>query len=219
MRASVRRDTMPAVRLALIGPAAGDAAAFARMAEVVLNDGRADRAIYLGTDDALESAVRTWACELVGPDASDAGTWDRALAAALQPDPAVIDAFVRTEKARLRLKSIESVPALGQRAVEVLAGRLAVIVHDRSVLDEDDVYSASLLAFGLSDGPVLRPIGPRWFLSPGPIGHAAGGAIVLDDASGDIEASFYDVERRVVQRLALTFPRSARVSVQEGKAP
>lgn len=218
MHASAPRDRMHSVRIALIGPAGGNAAAFARMAEVVLNDAKAERAVYLGADDALDEALAAWTRELVGQDASDEGAWERALTAATRPDVGAIDAFVQAERARRRLKRVEALPVDGQRAVEVLAGRLVLLVHDRSVLDEDDVYSASLLVFGRSDAPIVRQIGPRWFLSPGPIEEAGGGAMVLDDANGEIQASFYDLRRRVTQTTTLTWA-GPRVNVQEGKVP
>jgi hypothetical protein len=205
------------VRLALIGPAGGDASTFARMADVVLNGAKATRAIYLGGDDALNEAVALWAQALVGPDPSDDGLWDRALSVAQKGETAGIDALLRSEKARLRLKSIEGLPAGGQRVVEIFGDRLALLVHDRASLDEDDVFSSSLLIYGKSDGPLAKRIGTRWFLTPGPIAETGGGAgaIVLDDSDGELQAIFYDLGGRPTRTEALSHPREGRISVQE----
>jgi hypothetical protein len=42
-----------------------------------------------------------------------------------------------------------------------------------------------------------------------------GGALVLDDAEGDIQATFHDLEGRPTRTEMLTQVRAARVSVQE----
>ena len=94
------------MRLGLLGPAEGDLAALARTAELLLNSARVTRAIYLGADDALEDTVALWAESLVGPDASDKGLWDRAFEVAAEGSPEQIEAFLRRERARLRLKSL-----------------------------------------------------------------------------------------------------------------
>jgi hypothetical protein len=113
------------VRLAVIGPSGGDVSLFARMAELLLNTVRVDRAVYLGADDALNETVTLWAQALVGPDASDDRLWERALEVARTKDVESIDALVRSERARLRLKSIEGLPPQGLRVVEMFGHRLA----------------------------------------------------------------------------------------------
>jgi hypothetical protein len=230
MHASRRSDKIALVRLALIGPAGGDRATFARMADVVLNVAKASRAIYLGEDDALNDAVASWAEALVGPDASDDGIWERALSVLGQGEDGMppaspgrgrnlaadIDAFVHREKARLRLKSLEGFPPGDQRVVEIIGDRLALLVHDRASLDEDDVFSASLLVYGKSDAPLAKRIGSRWFLTPGPITETGeAGAVVLDDSAGDLQAIFYDLGGQPTRAEALSHPREGRVNVQE----
>src|SRR3974390_673520 len=112
------------MRLGLLGPANGDLAGLARCAEFLLNGAKVTRAIYLGADDALEDTVGLWAESLVGPDPSDEGVWGRALVApagGASPDP--IDAFLRGEGARLRLKSLERLPPAELRTVEMFCDR------------------------------------------------------------------------------------------------
>ncbi len=205
---------MGVVRLGLLGPAEGDLAALARSAELLLNRAKVSRAIYLGADEALEDTVALWAESLVGPDASDKGVWDRAFAVAAEGSPEQIQTFLRSERARLRLKSLESLPARELRSVEMFGDRVAILVHDKALLDEEDIFAATFLVYGKSDGPFVKKIGPRWFLTPGPISHEDGGAVVLDDSADEVTATFYDAGGRVVRSECLTATRLAKVSVK-----
>ena len=202
------------VRLGLLGPAEGDLAALARTAELVLNRGKVTRAIYLGADEALDDTVALWAESLVGADASDKGVWDRAFAVAAEGSPDEIQEFLRTERARLRLKSLESLPPRELRSVEMFGDRVAILVHDKALLDEEDIFAATFLVYGKSDGPLVKKIGPRWFLTPGPISQDEGGAIVLDDSAEEVVATFYDADGRVARSEALPAIRLAKLSVK-----
>ncbi len=202
------------MRLGLIGPANGDLAGLARTAEFLLNGARVTRAIYLGDDDALEETVGLWAESLVGADPSDAGVWERAFGVAAAGTAAEIDAFLRGERARLRLKALERLSPEELRSVEMFGDRVAVLIHDKANLDEEDIFSASFLIYGKSDSPLVKKIGPRWFLSPGPVGAPGSGAIVLDDSVDPIAATLYDGEGHAVRTEVLQTGRAARVSVQ-----
>jgi len=204
------------VRLGLLGPANGELAALARASEFLLNGAKVTRAIYLGGDDAMEETVGLWAESLVGPDPSDEGIWRRAFPLASGGTVEQLDAFLRGERARLRLKSLEHLPPEQLRTVEMFGDRVAVLIHDKALLDEEDILSATFLIYGKSDAPLLRKIGPRWFLSPGPVASAGGGAIVLDESgdSDEIVATLHDSDGRLVRTEALHASRVARMSVQ-----
>jgi hypothetical protein len=215
------------VRLGLLGPAGGELEELARSAEFLLNRARVTRAIYLGADDALEQTVALWAESLVGPDPSDEGVWDRAFEVAARGTPDHIDAFLRRERARLRLKALERLPqeegavsgepsgrVAGLRSVELLGDRVAVLVHDKALLDEEDIVSAALLIYGKSDAPLIKKIGARWFLTPGPVGCEGGGAIVLEDSDDEVVATVYDATGRATRSEVLTSARTAKLSVQ-----
>ena len=93
-------------------------------------------------------------------------------------------------------------------------GVWARLIHDKALLDEEDIYSAAFLCYGKSDGPLVKRIGQRWFLAPGPVGCAGGGAIVLDDSSDEVVATFYDAEGPAGQALKLAKIRAAKLIVQ-----
>jgi hypothetical protein len=202
------------VRLGLLGPANGELAALARAAEFLLNGARATRAIYLGDDDALEETVGLWAESLVGPDPSDEGIWRRAFPVANGGSVEQIDAFLRGERARLRLKSLEGLPPVHLRTVEMFGDRVAVLIHDKALLDEEDILSATFLIYGRSDAPLMRRIGQRWFLTPGPVASPGGGALLLDDAGQEIVGTLYDAEGRITRTEVLHADRGVKLSVQ-----
>jgi hypothetical protein len=197
------------MRLGLIGPAEGDLAALARAAEHLLNGARVHRAIYLGGDQALEETVARWAEALVGSDPSDDGMWGRAMEVAMLGGSEEIDGFLRAERGRQRLKALESLPRGGTRSVELFDDRVAVLIHDKGMLDEEDIFSATFLIYGKSDGPLAKKIGPRWFVTPG-----KGGTCVLDDSGEDVVATFYDAEGKPSQTETLSVARGVRMRVQ-----
>src|SRR3954468_17379992 len=106
------------MRLGLLGPAGGDVDGLGRAAEQLLHVAKVDRAIYLGTDGALDEAVARWAKKLVGDDPTDEAAWKRAAHVAVSSTPQHIDAFVKGERARLRLRSLESLPEGAYRSME-----------------------------------------------------------------------------------------------------
>jgi hypothetical protein len=202
------------VRLGLLGPAGDDLATLARSAEFLLNTAKVNRVIYLGADEALEETVALWAESLVGADASDEGLWNRAFRVAAEGTPDQIDGFLRGERARLRLKSLEGLPTSELRSVEMFGDRVAVLIHDKALLDEEDIFSATFLVYGKSDGPLVKKIGPRWFLTPGPIGSSGGGALVLDDANDEVVATLYDGEGHEARAQVLATERASKLSVR-----
>jgi hypothetical protein len=180
------------MRLGLLGPSQGNSAALGRAAEFILDKARVDRAVYLGDDGALESMVTSWAERLVGPDPSDDGAFRRGAALAVGGDSAQIDTFITSERARLRLRKLESLPRGGARTIEMIGDRVAVVIHDKANLDEEDILSANILVFGKSSEPLVKKIGARWFVSPGVIGCPGGGVAVIEDKDETIVAEIFD---------------------------
>ncbi|MBX3223173.1 MAG: hypothetical protein KF795_21860 [Labilithrix sp.] len=191
------------MRLGLLGPAGGDVGALGRAAEFLLNGVRVHRAIYLGNDGALDRAVAAWARKLVGDDPSDEGAWARAATVALKGTPQVIDRFVATERARLRLKALEALPEQVARTIEMVGDRVAILIYDKAQLDEEDILAANILLFGKSEGPLIRKVGARWFVTPGPIGSRGGGLAVLDDEQNEVVVTIYDGAGKPTHREAL----------------
>ena len=202
------------MRLGLLGPAGSDVSALGKAAEFLLNGARVHRAIYLGKDGALDRAVAAWARKLVGDDPSDDAAWRRAADVAVSGTSEQIDKFVQTERARLRLKTLEALPEEISRTIEMVGDRVAVLIYDKAMLDEEDILAANLLFFGKSDAPLVRKIGARWFVTPGPIGCEGGGIAVLDDEGEEIMITIYDSTGKATQKEALAVHRATKMRVQ-----
>ena len=202
------------MRLGILGPAQGDLPALARGAQLLLDEAHADKVIYLSDDDALDHVVAGWARGLVGADPSEAALFARAARCA-EASPEAIDAFVASERARIRLRVLASLPP-GQRTIEILDGRVALFVFDKGTLDEEDILPASVLVFGKSTAPLIKKVGARTFLSPGPIGES-GGMALLDDGGGGVRIELWNVRGAVTAREMIGAPLSgAKMRVQGG---
>jgi hypothetical protein len=204
------------MRLGLLGPSSSGAGDLGKAAEFILNVARVDRAVYLGDDGALDSTVTRWAERLVGPDPTDDGTFRRAAALAVKGDPKTIDAFVVSERARLRLRALESLPRGVARTIEMIGDRVAVLIHDKAHLDEEDIASANLLVYGKSAEPLVKRIGTRWFISPGVLGCASGGVAVIEDNDETIVAEIFDETGTCTLTESLEMTRKTTTRVQGG---
>jgi hypothetical protein len=98
--------------------------------------------------------------------------------------------------------------------MEMFGDRVAVLIYDKGLLDEEDIFAATFLVYGKSEEPLVKKIGPRWFLSPGRVGSPGGGALVLDDEQEDVVATFFDRDGQPHKREALQVTRAAKMRVQ-----
>lgn len=204
------------MRLGILGPAGEDVVALADAARLLLDEARADKVIYVSPDGALDRVVFGWAQAIVGADPSGEALFFRAASRCINATPAEIDEFVALERARARLNVLMSLPAASTRTIEILDGRVVLFVHDKAFLDENDIAAAQMLVFGQSPEPLVRRVGTRLFLSPGPIGCPTGGAAVLDDGAGGIQIEMLGPGGAVVAREHFTGVRAGKVRVQGG---
>lgn len=203
------------MRLGFLGPSDGDAATVGRAADHLLNANQASKVVYLADDGALDRAVATWAKKLVGTDPTSAGMWKRAAEIAPKATPAELDEFVQSAKNRLKLRALFTLPDKRTRTIEMVGDRVAVLVHDKALLDEEDIMGASFLIFGKSDTPLLKKIGARWFLSPGKLG-TTGGSLLLDDTGEDVIATVFDAQGKELQKEPLALARLSKMRIQGG---
>ncbi len=203
------------MRLGLLGPAEGDVIGLGRAAEFLLTTAKVSRAVYLGVDPSLDKAVAAWARRLVGDDPSDDAAWKRAAEMAIHGTAGEIDHFVAVERARMRLKALETLPH-GGRTIEMVGDRVAILIHDKAQLDEEDILAANLLVFGRSAEPLVKKIGTRWFVSPGQLTNRGGGIAVLDDEEAEVICTVYDSQGKQTARETLTVARATKIRVQGG---
>lgn len=185
------------MRLGLLGPACGDHEALQRAARFLGGDGAVDRAVYLDVDGALDAVILEWAGELVGGDPAEDAIWKRAQRC-VAASPAEIDEHVTRERERWALRIYEALPNDGARLVELLNGQLAVMIHDADDLDEEDMLPAAFMLYGASDESVVKQVGSRWFLAPGPL--AQGGVMVLEERDDGVYLLQYDADCQEVRQ-------------------
>jgi len=200
------------MRLGLLGPAHDQDDVLERTVRFLSKERLVHRAVYLGLDAALERVVGKLASRAVGDDPNVSAVWQRAAVRCARADPQELSSFLEAERERLSLMVFGALPGEDTRLVELLSGKVAVMIHDKALLDEDDIASATYLVFGKSDEPTVKPIGSRWFLSPGPLGPH--GVMLLEDGPSGVELSLFDSECREVRRERLVAPTGARLKVQ-----
>jgi hypothetical protein len=205
------------MRLGLLGPAEGNVDGLGRAAELLVDELKVERAVYLGNDAALDEVVAAWAHRLVDGDPSDDAAWSRAARLALAGSPGEIDAFLRKERARQRLRILERLATSSDaRTVEMIGDRVAVLLYDKGSLDEEDIFAASFLVYGKSPEPLVKKVGNRWFLTPGAIGSPGGGIAILDDGAEEIVGSIYSLDGKCTFSETLIVPRATKMKIQGG---
>ncbi len=107
-------------------------------------------------------------------------------------------------------------PSRQSRTIEILDGRVVLFVYDKAILDEEDISAAQLLVFGKAREPVIRRVGARVFLAPGPIGCPTGGSALLDDGADGIRIEVMGPGGVVTARELIGGPRPGKMRVQGG---
>jgi hypothetical protein len=203
------------VRIGLLGPIeestparrAAAAEALERGADFLLRQ-NATRIVYLGADDALDRVVMEWATRLVGGDPTDEAAWSRASALAISGTPRQIQDFVATERKRLSLRALVSLPEDTLRTLETLGGDTILLIHRRVDIEPGDLAEASVLVYGTGPTPDAERIGGRWFVTPGSIDEH-GGVGLLDHDGQAIVFRAYDPSGHLSSETVLT-PSSER---------
>jgi hypothetical protein len=196
------------MRLGVLGPAQGDLPALAVRVQRLLDEQQVEKVIYLADDDALEQIVASWARDIVGDDMDEHAFFERAAMRCTAASSEEIDEFVASERARLRLKVLVSLPET-RRLNELLGGRVALFVYDGETLSEEDLAGASLVVFGNSEEPVLQRVGTRLHVAPGAIVSKTGGCAVLDDGAGNVRIEILSASGDVTAREIMAAPSAA----------
>lgn len=135
----------------------------------------------------------------------------RATAKCLHAEPTSIDAFLAAEQERSSLRIFQSIAGERTRSVELIGGKVAVMLYDKAHFEEEDILPATLLIFGKGREPLIKLIGRRWFLSPGMFPRH--GIMVIDDADDKLWAIVYDSNYEEVERKELSAPKMLRMRV------
>ncbi len=180
------------MRIGLLGPAEGDEAALKEAVEFLLGDAGVDQAIYLGEDDdTIERVITAGAREIFGAEPSTEAFLERAVQLAREGTSEQIEELLGAEASFRRLAAIRKLPPPPARAVEMVSDRIILAVHDKSVLDEEDIANAALIVYGNGKEAELRRFGPRYFLTPGPV--TAGRVALLEvEEDGGVSIALFE---------------------------
>ena len=106
-----------------------------------------------------------------GGDAEFLAAVETALARqAAAPDP-LEERIVKVASRACAEHASGVVPA---KQVDLVEGRICCLVHDKAELDRDDIANASILFHGNAPAAGVVVIGPRVFVTPGPLRAGAG---------------------------------------------
>lgn len=205
------------MRLGLLGPVR-QGTSYAQLegaAEFLLSVHQVPRVIYLGDDDALDRMVEERARRLVGDDPSDDASWRRAAILSRDGSPDAIDNFIAVERQRRKLRALESLPRPALRTIEMIGDRVSVLIYDKALLDEEDIFPASVLIYGKNDVALAKRIGTRWFLAPGKLGPE-GGVCVVEETGEDLVAQFFNADAAPILTERMKTVASAKLKVQGG---
>ncbi len=195
-------------RIGLVG-ACDDAPRLRRAFELLLRED-CDPIVYLGPGDFFDAAVRGMPGARV---ATDEMFLRAAAAVALRGNAQEIEGLLAAEKLAGKLARLRALPPAPALAVEMLEERLVILVHDKAILTEDDIASAAIIAHEAPERGHRR-IGPRHFVSPGPL-DSDGGVVALlrAEAKGGASLCFARLDGRVDQETALAFGVTSRMIV------
>lgn len=186
------------MRIGLMGPTEDDEM-LREAVSFLLGDADAEQVVFLGDGAFLEKALARWSAD-VGLDGGSSFL-DRALAAALAEDARIIDHFLAEDAAARRILDVRRLPDPPARAVELLEDRIVLFVHDKAVLDEEDIANANLVVYGLSREAQLHRFGRRAFFTPGPLD--AGRVGLVESGDEGFVVSVYETSGMPVMRETL----------------
>ncbi len=186
------------MRIGLLGPGE-DEALFREAATFLLGDAGAEQVVYLGDGAFLEDATSRWAREL-GVATEDAFL-THALDVAMSGGAEDVDRLLARDALTSRLAHIRKLPPPPARAIELIDERVVVFVHDKAVLDEEDIANAAVVVYGRSTEAGVRRFGKRLFVTPGPLEGRRVGMIEDEDAGAFV--SLVDLSGHALLREAL----------------
>jgi hypothetical protein len=163
------------MRVGLIGPAGEAVDALERALELLLADPNMSRVLYLGRDGALETVTAAFSRARLEQEEF----LRRAAELSCAGSPDEILALLAEEHAGDRLARIRKLPEPPARAVEMIDKWIVLAVHDKAVLDEDDIANAHVIVYGRADEASLKRFGPRAFFTPGPLSAGRLGCLEL----------------------------------------
>jgi hypothetical protein len=180
------------MRMGVIGSAPDSERELHRAIELFLADPLLKQILYLGEDDAIAHAVGKFSHERL----SEEGFLSRAIGLACHGNADDIDELLEADRQAQRVSMLRCLPPKPACAIEMLEKWIILGVHDKAVLEEDDVANAHVILYGEAPEATIKRFGPRSFLTPGPLSGGLVGSISLR-ADGALDLSLLDLQGKV----------------------
>jgi len=203
------------MRIGLLGPADGNLTLLREASEFLLRDYGVDQTVYLGpSDGAVEQVVERWSREVMGRDGSSEDAFlSQAAQLALTGDSQSIRTLLARDDEVRRLSTLRCLPPPPARAVEVFDDKVVLFVHEKSLLDEEDIANAFLVVYGRSKACALNRFGPRTFFTPGPL-KAGRIAVIEPESEGSLAIAQFNPQTGEPAGRDVLLSRQARLVIQ-----
>jgi hypothetical protein len=195
------------MRMGIIGPAAGARDELRAAIKLFLSDPEQKQIIYLGEDSAIEDMVTEFAREQL----DDHEFLRRGVELACSGSADDIEGLLAQDREAQRVSLLRRLPAAPACAIEMMEKWIILAVHDKAVLEEDDVANAHVIVYGQAPEADFKRIGPFSFLTPGPLQRGKIGSIALRE-DGGLDVALLDLTGAVLLREAIS-PAIAKVVV------
>jgi hypothetical protein len=195
------------MRLGIIGRAADAREQLQAAIELFLSDPEMRQIVYLGEDDALAQV----AAHFVGEHLDDESFLRRGVELACRGSADAIERLLHAEREAQRVSLLRRLPDPPACAIEMLDKWIVLAVHDKAILEEDDVANAHVIVYGRAPEAAFKRFGPRSFLTPGPLSKGRVGSIGLR-SDGGLELSLLDLRGHAVMTEAIA-PSAAKLVV------
>ena len=174
---------MPRTRIGLVGPCGSSKPELERALRLLAADPTMRQVVYLGADRAAEDVTAAWV------DAArneDERLLRRGAQLACEGSADEIERLLREPRSSQGLSLVHRLPDPPARAVELLDRWVLLAVHDKAVLDEEDIANAHVIAYGRAEEASCKRFGPRCFFTPGPVSGGKLGCVELN-TDGNLE--------------------------------
>lgn len=181
------------MRMGVIGHAEQAEHELHQAIELLLADPLLKQILYLGEDDAITRAVGQFSHERL----SEEGFLSRAVGLACHGNSDEIEDLLEADRQAQRVSLLRCLPPKPACAIEMLEKWIILGVHDKAVLEEDDVANAHVIIYGEAPEANIKRFGPRSFLTPGPLDRGLIGSLNLR-SDGALELSLLDLQGNVL---------------------
>jgi len=195
------------MRLGIIGAAHDALPELHSAIELFFRDPELKQIIYLGDDDAMGQVAAHFASEQLDEEEF----LRRGVELACHGSTEAIERLLDADREAHRISLLRRLPDPPACAIEMLDKWIILAVHDKAILEEDDVANAHVIVYGESQESAFKRFGPRSFLTPGPLCKGHIGSISLR-ADGGLDLELLDLQGRSVLSETVT-PAQGKVVI------